>query len=388
MIRRDAQRSVNKLSAIPLNIQSAIVGASAIWPQVDQFVRTVKPLVDAIGNLESRDTTLADCMLELIRCARTMHQLTLEDGEDVQFWLHAKKKFNERFHEMDSRHHTLALFLHPLCRRLAISQAAKGRTFEVIESTALEIAKQWRWSLTRAAALQSDLQKYHKCEEPFKGGKRDALEWWTNLSISTEKHPLKSLAIVLHSIVPHAGEIERVFSQLGGVQSAKRCQLSVETFEALGKIRANLHSRLQKKLGTNGASTRRKHAHMHTRSEPGIDAELAENLGQTFTWVPPMTIEGAGGEISLEGPESVSVEELDKAFREFEEQQAAENAQEEASNHVREQGDVLKGELYNFEELDKVDGGVIPMAVEEEVQIIGDEEDEGAGWTVAQLTGR
>ena len=66
MIRRDAQSSVGGLSTIPADIRSAVVGDSPIWPRVEQFVRTVKPLVDVIRNLELQDTTLTDCMLEFI----------------------------------------------------------------------------------------------------------------------------------------------------------------------------------------------------------------------------------------------------------------------------------------------------------------------------------
>ncbi|KAG2159290.1 uncharacterized protein EDB93DRAFT_1075096, partial [Suillus bovinus] len=53
-------------------------------------------------------------------------------------------------------------------------------------------------------------------------------------------HPLKALAITLLSIVPHAADVERLFSDMGSTQSPKRCNLSVDTFEALAKIRANL----------------------------------------------------------------------------------------------------------------------------------------------------
>ncbi|KAG2126369.1 uncharacterized protein EDB93DRAFT_1097105, partial [Suillus bovinus] len=49
-------------------------------------------------------------------------------------------------------------------------------------------------------------------------------------------HPLKVLAITLLSIVPHAADIEHLFSDVGSTQSPKRCNLSVDTFEALAKI--------------------------------------------------------------------------------------------------------------------------------------------------------
>ncbi|KAG2144418.1 uncharacterized protein EDB93DRAFT_1087646, partial [Suillus bovinus] len=49
-------------------------------------------------------------------------------------------------------------------------------------------------------------------------------------------HPLKALAITLLSIVPHAADVEHLFSDMGSTQSPKRCNLSVDTFEALAKI--------------------------------------------------------------------------------------------------------------------------------------------------------
>ncbi|KAG1808524.1 hypothetical protein EV424DRAFT_1328829, partial [Suillus variegatus] len=52
---------------------------------------------------------------------------------------------------------------------------------------------------------------------------------------------LKAFAITIYSIIGHTGDVERLFSDLGMTQSAKRCNLLVETFETLGKIYANLH---------------------------------------------------------------------------------------------------------------------------------------------------
>ncbi|KAG1718772.1 hypothetical protein EDB19DRAFT_1576787, partial [Suillus lakei] len=56
------------------------------------------------------------------------------------------------------------------------------------------------------------------------------------LLISAEEYPLKALAITLLSVVPHAGDVERLFSDMGGTQSVKRCSLSVATFETIAKI--------------------------------------------------------------------------------------------------------------------------------------------------------
>lgn len=64
------------------------------WQWLDQLIKTVKPIVNAIGNLESREVSLADCMLEFIHCARMMLRLPLDEGDDIGFQMHAKAVFN------------------------------------------------------------------------------------------------------------------------------------------------------------------------------------------------------------------------------------------------------------------------------------------------------
>ncbi|KAG1732833.1 hypothetical protein EDB19DRAFT_1246143 [Suillus lakei] len=53
-------------------------------------------------------------------------------------------------------------------------------------------------------------------------------------SEGTCDHPL------IHFDVPHAADVERLFSDMGSTQSPKCCNLSVDTFEALAKIQVNL----------------------------------------------------------------------------------------------------------------------------------------------------
>jgi hypothetical protein len=140
---------------------------------------------------------------------------------------------------MNTMIHSLALFLHPMCRKLAISQVANGRSFEFMVKRALGVVKQWKWKEGDAQKLVENMKQYYQCKGPFTGGQADGLDWWENLPISGESHPLKALAITIFSIVPHAANVEWLFSQLGGNQSVKRCNLAVDTFEKLGKCRAN-----------------------------------------------------------------------------------------------------------------------------------------------------
>lgn len=105
-------------------------------------------------------------------------------------------------------YHSLALFLHPLTQKLAISQAASGRSFQFMVKTSLKIAHQWRWNEQLASLLVEDLKQYYHCKGAFVGGQADGLDWWESLPILSKSHPLKSLAITLLSIVPHSADVE------------------------------------------------------------------------------------------------------------------------------------------------------------------------------------
>ncbi|KAG2366650.1 hypothetical protein BDR07DRAFT_1273829, partial [Suillus spraguei] len=89
----------------------------------------------------------------------------------------------------------------------------------------------------------------------------------------------------LFSIVPHAADVERLFSDLGGIQSVKCCNLTVRTFETfVTTIPIMSH---QRALAA-GQPVRRKHAHLHTRNNGGIDTDLAMDLDTDFAWTPPL----------------------------------------------------------------------------------------------------
>ncbi|KAF8521267.1 hypothetical protein BU17DRAFT_88214 [Hysterangium stoloniferum] len=104
-----------------------------------------------------------------------MLRVATEEGDDAAFLLHAWTVFNRRFHSMNMNIHSLALFLHPLCRKLAINEAAKGRSLQFMVDTALGLAKQWRWSKEQATRLAADVKHYYQSKAPFTGGGNDGL---------------------------------------------------------------------------------------------------------------------------------------------------------------------------------------------------------------------
>ncbi|KAG2353490.1 hypothetical protein BDR07DRAFT_1495575 [Suillus spraguei] len=358
----DAQRRTNNQTPVSPAVVATVLHDVQSWKLLNQLIKTVKFLVDAIGNLESRDTTLADCMLELIRCARQMSQLQLDaEDDDTCFWMHARSVFNCRFHAINTNFHSLALFLHPMCRKLAVTDASKGRPFEFMVKTALAIAKQWRWGEHKAKLLIDDLQAYNLCRTPFAGGHADGLAWWEHLAVSADRHPLKALAITLLSIGPHAADVERLFSDMGSTQSPKHCNLSVDTFEALAKIRANL----------------RYHTH---QKAPGINVEIAADLEANFTWAPPFAPQTQNVDDDLAGPESISLNEIDAAFALLEHEK-------ESMERVLIDGldEVLEGQVYNFAELECADQGLLPKSVDDEIIVVDHSAKDDERWDVDTL---
>ena len=380
------------MTPVKAEVVQTVLLDSSFWIYLKQLIKTVKPLVDAIGDLESHDVNLADCMLELIRCSREMIRIKHEDSENEEFYIHAYRVFNRRFHSMNTSLHSLALFLHPMCRTLAVTNSAKGRPLEFMIRTALEIAKKWNWTEEQARLLIEDINMYYVVKAPFIGGRRDGLDWWESLPVSAKQHPIKKLAIVILSIVPHSAEVERVFSALGGIQTVKQSNLAVNTLEKLGKCRNHYARELYERDRQAGKSKHRKHGHMHTREDDGVDMSLVEDLERTFTWTPPL--HPTPVDASHSKPESFTSEEVDEIWDKFEKQLAAEQclAMEKETNSL---GDVdiatnadvlgheiLEENLYSFTELEKVNKGMAPQGIEDVVEVVGKA---GGSWSIEEM---
>lgn len=315
--RDAAQRKVNGLTPVNEDVVQTVFNLSR-WKLTDQLIRICKPLVDIIGDVESRDATLADCMLQLIWAHRAIVNAPVVEGDDPAFTEHAKNVLNTQFHTMNTDIHWLTLFLHPLCRKLAVSTAPHSRKLADAYQISLDIVRRWKWSKLMAENLARDLKAYHNGEAPFKGGKSDAKDWWKSLVVDVKSHPLKALAIKLFSIVPHAAEVERFFSNLGGVQSVKRSTLTIPHMQTLGTLRNQYTQQLHELAIIEGKSTRRKHAHMHTPLEGGgLDISRAKALLNDKGWTPQVLPESETNQADVE---PVSPEEIDAEFDKLDDQ--------------------------------------------------------------------
>ncbi|KAG2126430.1 hypothetical protein BD769DRAFT_1357775 [Suillus cothurnatus] len=202
----------------------------------------------------------------------------------------------------------------------------------------------------------------------FSGGQADVINWWETLPVSAECCPLKAFAVIIHLIIPHAADIEHYFLGLGGVQSMKHCNLSVQTFKSLSKHQVSYAIFLHKVDHKASRPACRKYAHMHTWPEHGLNTALADELQRSFAWVPPLAGASRNSDNKfLAGPESIADEELLEEFYRFENEMLELQGLQEGTGKVP---DIFKGDIIGWNELEKVDKGITPTGFVEEIDVV------------------
>ena len=372
-VRDDAQQSQGSLTAVAKDVLATVFDIQR-WKLTDQLIHVCKLLVDIISDVKSRDASLADCMLQMIWAHRQIKKLPHIPGDDSEFLRHAQRVVNAQFHDMNTDIHWLTLFLHLLCRKLAISNSPHSRKLNDAYKISLGIVLCWGWSKEMATKLAADIKTYFYAQAPFQGGKGDGRDWWKSLLVNVTSHPLKAMAIKLFSIVPHTGEVEQFFSNLGGVQSVKRSRLMVSHMETLGMLRNHYTRQLHEAALAAGKSTHHKHAHMHTQPDGGIDVGRADDLIKAFNWTPLP----ANFNADLEGLEELTEEELDKELEKI------------GSLRPTGEGDGLDAtipmdEVFDTSNLDNIRAGNTPLAIDEELNLNIENAGSRDKWDAASL---
>ncbi|KAJ7161752.1 hypothetical protein C8R46DRAFT_1353469 [Mycena filopes] len=141
----------------------------------------------------------------------------------------------------------------------------------------------------------------------------------------------------------------------------------IDMFPITGKIRSRLNYELHERARVAQKSKHRKHGHMHTMEAAGIDTDLAKDLDNPITWIPPL--DGNDGE----GDEDI----VEKAAQDL---QAVLNDEEPV---VLPDGSVTNGQIVDFAELERIERGERAGIEEEEDEIVGG--DGGDSWNVEDL---
>ncbi|KAG1826901.1 uncharacterized protein BJ212DRAFT_1309153 [Suillus subaureus] len=133
------------------------------------------------------------------------------------------------------------------------------------------------------------------------------------------------------------------------------------------------------KAVANGRPIRRRHAHMHTSAQLGINIDVAADLEANFAWAPPLAPLTQNIDDDLAGSESISLDEIDAAFALLEhEKEAMERALDDGN-------EVLEGQVYGFAELKHVDRGLLPKSVDDEIMVVDHTSHDDGQWDVDML---
>ena len=208
------------------------------------------------------------------------------------------------------------------------------------------------------------------------------------MPVSVGDHPLKAIAQILFSLVPHSAEVERLFSNLGGIQSAKRCNLSIDNFEMLGKLRSHYSGMVQSRAEALGLPNRRHHAHSRIRTEPGIDIDTVTQL-EEITSADTQEAERCRSErqemdeMRAQAEETITLDDIDKAFNELEEA----SAHDPPLNASISGRDIHVSLVYKVDELEKVYSGACGTPAEEDLASLRQNPAKTGTWSVAGLLG-
>jgi hypothetical protein len=212
------------------------------------------------------------------------------------------------------------------------------------------------------------------------------------LTIDSTSYPLKALAIILFRIVPHAADVECLFSDLSGIQGLCCNNLSVENFEALAKLCSHYNSVLQEK----GYLKPRKHAHMHTSETVGINDNTVNSLTQgkeTITVSDTALKDSEPGasdptaainalQDPAEDPETTTEDDIMRAFEQLNDS----NEGWQWTLNLAEGDRVKAVSEYSLIELDSITQGIALLSLAEEITVVSSASGEGnVTWTLESI---
>ncbi|KAF7791659.1 hypothetical protein EIP86_002681 [Pleurotus ostreatoroseus] len=185
------------------------------------------------------------------------------------------------------------------------------------------------------------------------------------------------MAIILFSVVPHSAEVERLFSDLNNIEGKRRTSLKVDTLCKLARLRCNYRDLIQDYKRACGKETRRKHSHMHTRADGGIDSEAVTLL----------EAEDKEEDAIIEAGE-VLADELDRSFeklRKRDEEDWREGRTDEEIAFLDRVRSASVSDCFDLSELDNVLAEIAPKGMEEDIHAHQGKGNSTGGWSIDNL---
>ncbi|EXX61403.1 hypothetical protein RirG_171450 [Rhizophagus irregularis DAOM 197198w] len=128
---------------------------------VNKLTEVLKPIKTAITLLESANTNLSDCFIQLILLANAIKKLPSQ--KMMEFHQHCIKAFNKRWANFDPKLYILAYFLHPGYRATGL----KIEYWKIITTTAAQIWQNNGGDKRSCDRLLAQMRNYELRREPY-----------------------------------------------------------------------------------------------------------------------------------------------------------------------------------------------------------------------------
>jgi hypothetical protein len=126
---------------------------------------------------------------------------------------------------------------------------------------------------------------------------------------------------------------------------------------------------------------------MHTTELLGIDTDVTKQLETDFAFIPPLAAVSSDTSCNLEGPKSISLDDIDAEFARLEDIRNGEKVMDLKflSDWDVDGKEVLEGNVFDFAELQRVEEGLVLVAVEDEIMVTDHDANEDGTWNIDSM---
>jgi hypothetical protein len=126
---------------------------------------------------------------------------------------------------------------------------------------------------------------------------------------------------------------------------------------------------------------------MHITELLGIDTDVAKQLKTNFTFILPLAAVSSDTSCNLKGPESISLNDIDAEFACLEDIHNGKQVMDLKflSDWDVDGKEVLEGNVFDFAELQCIDEGLVPVAVEDEIMVKDHDANEDGTWNIDSM---
>ena len=221
---------------IPNNVVEAIKNRDHFTAN-QTLVSLLTPIINAIANLESAETTLANIWKELLIAQKTIQDIDVYTCFEA-FKIHCLGTLESQTKVYHDNVYVFAFFLHPKYRRVAVS---KKHSLLDVSQMIIQLARHFRLTQGEALTLQDAINQYYNHLFPYKSKNfNKPLDYWMMVPDTPESAAFKKLCIGLLEIVPHAARVKGLFSMMSAIKTKSRNQMSTTTLKMIAQIKLHL----------------------------------------------------------------------------------------------------------------------------------------------------